>query len=98
MSLKEMAGLPAEPVGPQAPLVAAARVEQEIGAPIVTGEWLAMKISPAEYEARPHTPLKRMDKGTSTSPPSVDGGTTPPMSFTDASRQARRTLSQHAGG
>ena len=34
MILKEMARLPAEPVGPQAPLVAAARVEQEIGKPI----------------------------------------------------------------
>ena len=31
MTFKEMARLPAEPVGPQAPLVAAARVEQEIG-------------------------------------------------------------------
>eukprot|EP00435_Cladocopium_sp_Y103_P059536 s1564_g21.t1 len=28
-----------------------------------------------------------VDKGTSTSPPSVDGGTTSPMSFTDASPQ-----------
>lgn len=34
---------------------------------------------------RPHTPT-RMDKGTSTSPPSLDGGTTPPISLT-ASRQ-----------
>lgn len=87
---QEMARLPAEPVGPQAPLVAAARVEQEVAR--LAAEPMATPRR-VEQERRPYTPLKQMDKGTSTSPTSVDGGTTPPISLTDASRQGDDLLS-----